>query len=131
MTRYAEIENVEALAMASASIASISEADKNACLDAASSEADVLMSSRHATPLTEWPLAVTLHVAKMAAFHMMSVRGYRPTGFDELIRLGYEDGRKFFEMVGKGKPGLPVSQTAPAATGTPSVTSDDQRWPDC
>src|SRR5262245_10622734 len=100
MARYATIENVASLGIPAAATASISTDDKNACLDAASSEADAYIGTRHQVPLETWPYSLRLHVAKMAVFHMMACKGYKPGGgYDELIRLGYEDGKSFLRDV--------------------------------
>jgi phage gp36-like protein len=125
---YATIEDILALAMSHEGLGDDFEEDEiNQALEAASSEADSRIATRHPTPLTSWPRAVRLHVAKMALFHVMSARGYRPGGVDDLIRQGYDDGIRFFRDVADGRAILITAQTAPKATGKPSVCSEPDR----
>lgn len=73
-----------------------------ACL-AATDEAATYLNGAFDAPIQSWGAALTLHVAKMARYHVMDRRGYQPGGPDELIAKGYDDAIKWLTMISLGK----------------------------
>lgn len=74
-----------------------------ACLAATDEAATYLNGAFPDSPIQTWGAALTMHVSKMARYHIMDRRGYQPGGPDELIAKGYDDAIKWLTMVSLGK----------------------------
>ena len=102
-----------------------------ACL-AATDEAATYLNSAFDAPIDTWGAALTLHVSKMARYHVMDRRGYQPGGPDELIAKGYDDAIKWLTMVSLGKIRPPAivdqSPTRNKNSARVSSRSSDRGW---
>lgn len=93
--QYATRADLEAIGINPVAFQNIPDATVDANLLAASEEADNYMQARYRVldaPLESWGSDLKRIVCRIAAYYLMSVRGYNPAaGADVNIRLGYED----------------------------------------
>ena len=109
--------------------------DIDLALEAASDQISEAFPSSWVLPLTQWSKSVTEKTCEIAAYKLLSVRGYNPAaGADPIVRLNYEDALKWVEMVASGlrTPDVTDSSTQPVE-GRPSylpipVTSRSRGW---
>jgi phage gp36-like protein len=132
MTAYCDKSDLTTLGIPAAALQDFSDADKDAAIEAFSSEADGYLSSRYTTPLTTWPRSLRMHVARGAVYILITQRGMNPNSLgNELIIKGYDDAISYLTKVSRGVITLPVSVTAPAVTVAPDICSDTSRgWDD-
>ena len=134
-TVYATQAQLKQLGINPAAIANVASADIDAALQAASDRISEAFPSNWKLPLTQWSLSVTEKTCEIAAYKLLSVRGYNPAaGADPIVRLNYEDAMKWIEMVAKGliTPDVTDSSTAPVE-GRPSflplpITASSRGW---
>jgi phage gp36-like protein len=75
----------------------------DACF-AASEEAAGYLGSAYSLPLASWGVDLRMHVAKMAAYNLMSIRGYDPdSGQDRLLQVGRDQAVTWLNRVADGK----------------------------
>lgn len=87
---YCTNKDITTLALPPQAVAGVPEIDKaEACL-AATDEAVSYLGKFFDLPVVAWGGALRLHVANMAAYHLMKRRGFSPDN-DPLIRAGYTD----------------------------------------
>lgn len=127
MSQYATVTDIANLGIAAAAIASFTTAQKDEALQAASSEADSYLSSRYELPLATWPKVLRLHVANMAAYMLLSNRGFAPDGSDQNIRDRHRDAVAWLQRVAERKATLDVASTSPAVAAVPTASSSDKR----
>lgn len=114
---YATLAQLATYGLPSAALASVSDPDKQAALDAASDFADGYMRSRMSVPLTTWGISLTLAVAKIATFLLMERRGFRPeSGSDMMIKDAYNRSVAWLTQVSRGE----VTIVATPAAETPT-----------
>jgi phage gp36-like protein len=97
----------------------------------ASDEADGYLGGGYTLPLTAWSEDLRKHVAKMASYDLMSVNGFRPTGFDELIVKGRDDAVSWLSKIMAGKlepPGIVDSTVEVFEAGGYVVSSPSRGW---
>ena len=101
---YATRTDLTTHGLSSAAIGSISTTAQDAALDAASRVADSYLRARYATPVTGYGVDLTRAVCSLAAWDLLSVRGYDPQrGGDEALRLRAEDALRWLRDVSSGK----------------------------
>jgi phage gp36-like protein len=128
MTQYASIADLTSLGFPALALGSLPDADANNALDAASIEADGYLAPRYTLPLTTWPLSLRMHVARIAAYVIMSTRGMNPgSRGNELIVKGYDDAIMWLKNVARGVVTLPIADTAAPAMISPQVASSYSR----
>ena len=132
MAAYISVDELENLGIHPQAIALFDDAQKEGAILAASDEADAYIRQVTGVPFVNPPLALKVHVAKMAVYHLMSVRGMDPDS-DKLIVDNYERAIRFFTAVAKRTVALP-GMTPPADDPSddldaPFVISDPPRWP--
>lgn len=93
-------------------------------LISSSSDAEDILASSNAMPLTTWPESLTERVCAIACFRVMKRRGFQPEGADELIIQGKTDAEKWLKDVAAGRirpPGLtPATELGPqTSSGNP------------
>lgn len=114
--RYATVSDLGVLSLPPAALIAISDEDKQANLDAASSLADSYLRSTYKLPLVSWGSDLTANVCAIGAFKLMAHRGYNPqTGANETIRLMYEDAIRWLELVSDERVHPTVEESPPAA----------------
>ena len=90
-------------------------------LEAASGVVDSYLRARYTLPIQRWGLELTRCVAAIAAYDLMTSRGYDPNlAADEQLRLRYEDSLAWLRMVRKNEvdPGI-VDSKDPATPSRP------------
>lgn len=110
-----------------------SSAQQQAFLDTAAALANDYLRSRFDLPLATHGLQLTRHVCNLAAYDLITWRGYNPDSeADKNWRMRYEDALLWLEAVADGKL-TPDGMTGGAATpdvntnpvsGTPGVAPD-------
>jgi phage gp36-like protein len=130
VSQYATKSDLEQLALPPRALEGVADADINAALIAASSEADSYIATRYPLPLATWPKVLSLHVAAMAAWHLKRGEGFQPEAdgsIENPIRTGYEDALAWLTKLAKGLVSLSPAETSPAAGDRPAAASDEPR----
>lgn len=117
---YATAADLTRLALPARALTGIAAPDQDAALEAASSLADGYLAARYTLPLLAWGDDLKRAVSLIAAYDLMTRRGYNPEGGDEQLRLRYEDGMRWLEQVGKGTISpVGLEESPPSATPAP------------
>lgn len=112
-----------------AAIATFSDPDKQAALDARSVYALGKIAGRYKMPLVSWEDDLRLNVVHMALYDLITARGYNPgAGSDVNLRLRFEDADKWLTSVARqeispnivGQPDQSPGYDAPRILGQPS-----------
>lgn len=83
-------------------LASVSDGDKQAALDAASAYALGKIGNRFRRPLVSWETDLTHAVCKIAVYDLLVARGYNPgAGADPNIRLRQQDADAWLTAVAR------------------------------
>lgn len=118
MTAYATLTDLTNSGLTAAAIGTLTSGQQQKALDAANALADGYLGARFRLPLTSWGVDLTDKVVAIAAWRLMSLRGFDPEGgSDQVLRMSYEDAIRWFEHVAAGKV-VPVVGTSDA-TSTP------------
>lgn len=128
---YASRADLHALGLPEAVLASIPDVEQEAALEAASALADSYLRARYDLPLASWGRGLTRAVALIAAYDLMSRRGYDPTRpGQENVRMRYEDAIRWLEGVAAGKVDPGVEDATPEVSSTAvQVVTRERRWP--
>lgn len=132
MSSYANAtDDFPMFGLPSSAIAAVPPANVQAALDRASNLADGYIGAEYALPLKSWSSELTEAVCKIAAYELMSVRGYNPEGDGGNLRARYKDAIAWLTDVSKGAvapPGIVGSDgEAEAADGVADMSSDPPR----
>lgn len=135
MTSYASRADVALLglpqhvldALASDEVGAAAVVDQ--ALAAASSLADSYLRSRYRLPLVSWGDDLRERVCHLAAYQLLSVRGFNPElGADQNIRLRYEDAITWLKAIAAGLVHPDVQDSAPTPLGVaPAIVSAPPR----
>lgn len=110
---YATIADLERYGVSSAALGP-SYDSLEPQLEAASSIADSYLRLHYKLPLsTPYPAALVEAVARIAAFNILSVRGYNPEGDAGMLESRYRAAMKWLQDVGAGR-AAPLMVTADA-----------------
>ena len=78
----------------------VSQDEQTAACVACSAKADDYMNSRYKLPLLSWPPSITMAVAHMAIWVVLSNRGRNPeAGYDDEISMRYREAIAYFEGI--------------------------------
>lgn len=132
---YATRTQLGQFGIRAAALAGINNDDQDAALEAASDLADSYLRSRFTLPLTAWQDDLRRVVCNIAAYDMLSSRGYNPdAGADSNVRQRYEDAIRWLEGVASGRvtpsvtdSGSSGSSGSGSAAGVARVFSSDPR----
>lgn len=117
---YATAADLARLALPARALTGILLTDQGAALEAASSLADGYLAARYTLPLLAWGDDLRRAVSLIAAYDLMTRRGYSPEGGDEQLRLRYEDAIRWLEQVSKGTISpVGLEESPPSATPPP------------
>lgn len=109
---YATSDDLERYGLPQSTVQTIDGADITAQLDAASSLADSYLRLHYKLPLSSpYPIALVEAVCRIAAFNILSVRGYNPEGDAGMIESRYQAAMKWLQDVGAGR-AAPLMVTA-------------------
>lgn len=126
---YATITQLHALGINSDALTGIADSTKTMVLAACSAKIDdaIETGGRYATPLTTYPMSLTLCCCKLAQFELLSVEGYEPDEEDQkTIRLRYEDAMKCLENLSKGAAISGVADATPDEDESEVVVGSDE-----
>ncbi len=128
---YASRADLHALGLPEAALASIPDVEQEAALEAASALADSYLRVRYDLPLTSWGRELSRAVALIAAYDLMSRRGYDPTRpGQENLRMRYEDAIRWLEGVAAGRVDPGVVDAAPEVSSSAiQAVTRERRWP--
>jgi phage gp36-like protein len=129
VSRYATPADLVRLALTANALSGISSDDQQAALDSASSKADSYLGAAFRLPLSAWGDDVKLAVCQIAAFSLLSRRGYNPqAAHDTTILTSHDTAIRWLEQVSRGhiKPSG-VTDSAPSAVSVSRVSSKPQR----
>lgn len=124
MSSYATPADLAIHGIAAGAVGDLDMSGIQAVLDAASDLADSYLRNHYRLPLAApYPFALVEAVCKVAAFNVLSVRGYNPEGDAGMLESRYKSAMKWLEDVGAGKASPLVQDAAgPAsAAGGPFV----------
>lgn len=116
---YANLDDLDTHGMPSAALASIAATKRADALSAASDTADGKLAVAYDLPLSAWGVDLTAAVCKIAAYELLSVRGFNPDGADQNVRTRYEDALRWLDQVAAGR-AVPVG----IVDATPAETDD-------
>jgi phage gp36-like protein len=121
-TVYATTTDLANLGLIGGALSSMPGGAQTEALQAASAVADSYIGSHFVLPILQWGYDLVRHVCIIAAYDLLTSRGYNPTaGADPNIRERYLDSLKWLDEVGKGtqSPAQLVDSSS-SATGTGS-----------
>lgn len=134
MAAYATMEDLTTLGVPAKALASMAAADITRAITAASGVVDSYIGSRYNLPLVRWDASVSAATAKIAAYTLLTTRGYSAgTQDSEQFRLGYTDAIAWCKDVAKGLATPSVVETADSTAETinrqaaPFVLSSERR----
>jgi phage gp36-like protein len=81
----------------------ISATKKTEQLAATTELASGILAARFDLPITSWGGDLTQAVCKIAAYEILSVRGFNPDGDDKNVRDRYDDAMKWLADVAAGR----------------------------
>ena len=135
MAAYATQTDFASLGLPAKATAGMVGTDIDAALEAASRQVDSYIGSRYDLPLVTFDKSVTIAVCKIAAWDLLSRRGFSAGAADgNVVRQRYEDAMVWCKDVARGRalPGVPTTTSTaniPAPQNAPFVvqatTSDD------
>jgi phage gp36-like protein len=122
-TQYATTTDLANLGLIGGVLASIATSVQNAALIAASAIADAELAGQYILPITSWGQDLVRAVCVIAAYDLLTSRGYNPTSpADANIRLRYLDALAWLREVGDGK-------ASPGGIIDSSLAQDGQSLP--
>ena len=116
---YATIDDLNGAGLPAPALAGMSLKDQQAALNRASRMADTFLRDRYTLPLRgPFDPSLTLWVCWMAAYFLLSTRGYNPnqSGIDVVVRMNYQDAVDNLKRVANGQQQLCVRQAEPPST---------------
>lgn len=126
MASYATTADLAQYAINSAAFASVAAGTQQTQLDAASTLAEGYLADQYHLPIiAPFPIDLKLAVCNIAAYFLMTFRGYRPDGSDEIVRQRYEDAMSWLRDVANGttSPAGIIDSTPTVRDGAPVVTT--------
>ncbi len=125
MSSYAAPAQLVQLAINAVALGSITNADQQAALDAASTELDGYLASQYVLPLSSWGTDLTEHTCHIAAYRLMGRRGYRAGGVDQGFKERYDDAIRWATKISTGTvspPGI-IDSSPNLREGAPGFVS--------
>lgn len=127
-TLYASRTDLAQLGLVGAALVNVPPETQDAALLSACATADSYLQSRYILPLTQWGADLKRAVCHIAAYDLMTARGYgMVSGPDENVRKRYLDALAWLDEVSKGTqtPAYVVDSSSSAGGTTSSPTSGD------
>lgn len=91
---YAQLADLYRYGAPATAFGDISDADLQAGLDDASTRVDEFLAARYPLPLISWPSSITEYTCRIAAWNLISGRGYNPAvgnEGDQNLKSRYDD----------------------------------------
>lgn len=115
-TQYATQTDLAQLGLSPGALQNVLSATQDAALQAASAIADSYLESRYDLPLTSWGKDLVRVVCFIAAYDLLTSRGYSPQSPDDHIRQRYVDALAWLQEVSAGTQS--VSHVADSSVNT-------------
>jgi phage gp36-like protein len=124
----ATLEELERWGLPASALSSIPTDTQQAELDAAAEFCNGFLRVRYTLPLVSFGVDLKQAECKVAAYNLLAVRGYNPSGADENLRLRYEDAVRWLKAVAAGDitPAI-VDSTASEDLNVPLIDTDEPR----
>ena len=90
MAVYADRTDLARHGTSAQSLAQIDPAEQDEALLTMSAVADDYLRERFPLPLTAWSRSLRMHVAAMAAYELLSVRGYNVDSSDKILKERFD-----------------------------------------
>lgn len=100
---FANLDHLEGLGIPAAALGSVTPTKKVEQLAATTELASGILAGRYDLPIVAWGGDLTMATAKIAAYELLSVRGFNPDGDDSNVRTRYEDAMKWLADVAAGR----------------------------
>ncbi len=114
---YADRTDLTRLGIAAAALTGVATAAQDAALEAASDVADGYMRGRYALPLTAWGDDLRRAVCAVAAWDLLTVRGFDPNrGGDIAVQERHNSALAWLKDVAAGRVVVSGGNTTPTAT---------------
>jgi phage gp36-like protein len=104
MSSYASLADLYKYGAPATAFGVLSGADQQAGLDEASAKIDEFLAARYPLPLISWPVSITEYAARIAAYNLLSVRGYNPAignEGDTSLKSRYDDAIRQLTLIQK------------------------------
>ena len=127
MTAYASRTDLYRLGVAEGALANVATADQDQALEDNSRLADSYCRPRHSVPFpSPYPREIVRAVCAMAAWDLLSVRGYNPEAGGDSLMQRAEKAVLWLRDIGSGKAQLSDAADATPATqeAAPLISSD-------
>lgn len=125
---YADATYLQSCGVPPIALRDITQAQMDLALAQASRFADTYLGQRYTLPLTDWGDDLKQVVCQIAAFRILTFRGWKATDpVNDAIRLLYQEAVNTLKLVAQGIQTLTVVDTAPEPTYAPDAFSDDPR----
>lgn len=126
-TQYATTTDLANLGLIGGALQNVTTQVQNAALLAASAVADSYLQSRYDLPIANWGQDLVRVVCAIAAYDILTSRGYSPQSQDDHIRQRQQDGIAWLKEVSQGlqTPAYLVDVTSNTGTASSVTTSDD------
>ena len=122
MPSYATVQDLYRFGAPAAAFVEVSTLDQEAALEGASGTADGYLRAKFKLPLTAVTTDLTRAVCQVAAYDLLSVRGFNPEqGSDINVRSRYEDAIRWLEQVAKGTVTPALTDSSVDGAGGPFV----------
>lgn len=136
MSAYADRTDLTRFGISAAALSSVSTATQDAALEAASRVADSYLRSRYTLPLTGYGDDLKRAVCAIAAWDLLSTRGYDPQrGGDEAVRMRSDAAVSWLKDVSAGRAAVSGGVTTPgplrpsrAATAATVASTSKRGW---
>lgn len=121
---YATRTDLTRFGLPTAALSGVADATQDAALEAASDVADSYMRSRYALPLTGYGDDLKRAVCHIAAWDLLTTRGYDPNrGGDEAVKLRHDSAMKWLSDVSAGRASVSGGNTTPGPSRPSRVAS--------
>ena len=114
---YATVADLAALGLNAIALSSIPSGSQTEALSAASRVVDSYLRSQFTLPLVQWGTDVTRATCLIAAYDLMTSRGFNPdAAADVNVRMRFEDATRWLEKCASGAVVPSVTDSTPGAT---------------
>ena len=121
---YATRTDLTRFGLPAAALTGVADATQDAALEAASDVADSYLRSRYTLPLTGYGDDLKRVVCNIAAWDLLSTRGYDPrAGNDEAVRDRHDSAVSWLKDVSAGRAAVSGGNTTPTPSRTSRVSS--------
>lgn len=128
---WVDADDLAAYGVQAAAFANVDSGDVTKALEGASEVAASYLRSRIQPTqiITSVGEDVKMHICMIAAYNLMSVRGFKPSG-DTQLAIRAEQARSWFRSVGRGEttPAIVTTTAEPQRTGARVLSSPPRGW---